>query len=106
MHVREPDEALHGDARMSAMMRAFGPDRFERDRAIAGFLQPHLDLLFVFDARSMERFDHRGRGGVGGRHRSVGVDECRTISSSRVRISALAISIGQSLRRPLPIRLL
>jgi hypothetical protein len=58
MLVRQRDQPFHRRARMSAMMFALGPQRFQRDGAIAGRLEPHLHVLSFFDITGMKRIDH------------------------------------------------
>jgi len=40
------------------MMFPLGPQRFERDGAVAGRLEPHLDVLAVLDMARVKRIDH------------------------------------------------
>jgi len=39
-------------------MFPLGPQGLERDGAVAGRLEPHLDVLAVFDMAGVKRIDH------------------------------------------------
>jgi hypothetical protein len=40
------------------MMLTLGPQGLERDGALAGRLEPHLDVLPVLDTAGVKRIDH------------------------------------------------
>jgi len=56
--VRQRDQPFHRRPRMSPMMLTLGPQGLERDGAVAGRLEPHLDVLPVLDTAGVKRNDH------------------------------------------------
>jgi len=58
VRVRQRDQPVHGRARMSPMMFTLGPQRLECDGAVAGRLEPQLDVLTVLDTAGVKRIDH------------------------------------------------